>query len=117
GYDGGTDWVQREPERADDAKVPAAAPQRPEQVGVVVGRRPHDVALGGDYLGLHEVVDGEPVLAHEPADATTQADAADAGVAHDAACGSQPVGPFLVVDISPQGTTLDEGRALDRIDG
>ena len=44
GHDGGADWVQREPERADDAEVPAAASQRPEQVGVVVGRRPHDVA-------------------------------------------------------------------------
>jgi hypothetical protein len=26
GHDGGADWVQREPERADDAKVPATAP-------------------------------------------------------------------------------------------
>jgi hypothetical protein len=117
GHDGGADGVQREPERADDAEVPATTPQRPEEVGVVVGRRPHDVAARGHHLGLHEVVDGEPVLAHEPADATAQADAADAGVAHDAACGSQTVGLCLVVDISPQGTTLDEGRALDRIDG
>ena len=45
GDDGRADWVQREPERADDAEVPAAASQRPEEVGVVVGRRPHDVAL------------------------------------------------------------------------
>jgi hypothetical protein len=56
------------------------------------------------------------VLAHEPADAAAQADAADAGVAHDAARGSQTVRLCLVVDISPQGTALDNGRALDRID-
>jgi len=108
--------VQREPERADDAEVSATAPQGPEQVGVVVGRRPRDVAARGHHLGFHEVVDGEPVLAHEPADAAAQADAADAGVAHDAARGGQTVGLGLVVDVAPQGATLDAGRALDRID-
>jgi hypothetical protein len=116
GHDGGADRVQREPERADDAEVPAAASQGPEQVGVIAGRRPDDVALGGDHLGLDEVVDGEPVLAHEPADAAAQAEAADAGVAHDAARGRQTMGLCLVVDISPEGAALDEGRALDRID-
>ena len=105
-----------EPERGDDAEVPASASQRPEQVGVIVGRRPDDLALGGDHLGFHEVVDGESVLAHEPADAAAQAEAADAGVAHDAARGGQTVRLCLVVDISPQGTALDEGRALDGID-
>jgi len=109
--------VQREPERADDAEVPASAPQGPEQVGVVVGRRPDDVALRGDDLGLQEVVDGEPVVAHQPAEAATQAEAADAGVAHDAARGGQTVGLRLVVDVCPQGTTLDAGRAVDEIDG
>jgi hypothetical protein len=108
--------VQREPERADDAEVPASASQRPEQVGVTSGRRSDDLALGRHHLGLHEVVHGEPVLAHEPADATTQAEAADAGVAHDAARGGQTVRLRLVVDIAPQGTALDESRALDRID-
>jgi hypothetical protein len=108
--------VQREPERADDAEVPAAAPQGPEQVGVIVGRYPDDVALGGDDLGLDEIVDGEPVLAHEPADAAAQAEAPNPGVAHDAAGGRQTVCLGLVVDVAPQGTALDEGRALDRID-
>ena len=115
GHDGGADRVQREPERADDAEVPASASQRPEQVGVIVGRCPDDLALGRDHLGLDEVVDGEAVLAHEPADAATQAEAADAGVAHDATRGGQTVRLCLVVDVSPQGTALDQGRALDGI--
>jgi hypothetical protein len=116
GHDGGADRVQGEPERADDAEVPASASQGPEQVGVIAGRRPHDLALGGHHFGLDEIVDGEPVLAHEPADAATQAEPADAGVAHDAARGRQPVRLCLVVDVSPQGTALDERRALDRLD-
>ena len=108
--------MQREPERADDAEVPAAAPQGPEQVGVIGGRGPDDVARGGDHLGLHEVVDGEPVLAHEPAEAAAQAETADAGVTHDAARGRQTVRLGLVVDVAPEGTALDEGGALDGID-
>ena len=83
---------------------------------MIAGRRPDDVALGRDHLGLDEIVDGEPVLAHEPADAAAQAEAADAGVAHDAARGGQTVRLCLVVDVSPQGAAVDEGRALDRID-
>ncbi len=116
GQDGGSDRVQREPEPAHDAEVPASASQRPEQVGVIGDRRPDDLALGGDHLDLHEVVDGEPVLAHQPANAATQADAADAGVADDAAGCGEAVHLRLVVDISPQGTALNESHALDGID-
>src|SRR4029453_11156709 len=116
GHYGGADRVQREPERADDAEVSASALQRPEQVGGIAGGRPHDLALGGAPLGLYEIVDGEPVLAHEPADAAAQAEAADAGVAHDAARGGPTVRLCLGVDVPPQGTALDEARALDWID-
>src|SRR6266511_1706191 len=62
GHDGGADRVQREPERADDAEVPASASQGPEQVGVIIGRRPDDLALGGDHLGLYEVSTVSPCL-------------------------------------------------------
>ena len=62
GHHGRADGVEREPERGDDAEVAAAASQRPEQIGVFVGGRPDDAALGGDHLGGKQVVDGEPVL-------------------------------------------------------
>jgi hypothetical protein len=109
--------MQREPERADDTEVPAAAPQRPEQVEVIVCRCPDDVAFGGNHLGLYQVVDSEPVFAHEPADPAAQAEAADAGVAHDPTGGGQAVSLGLMVDVPPQGAALDASRAVDRIDG
>ena len=71
---------------------------------MIAGRRPDYLALGGDHLGVHEVVGGQPVFAHQPADVAAQAEAADAGVTDDAARGSQAVRLCLVVDISPQGT-------------
>ena len=63
-----------------------------------------------------EVVDGEPVLAHEEADAAAEREPGDAGVADDAARGGQTVRLRLVVDVAPQGTALHAGRALDGID-
>jgi hypothetical protein len=50
-----------------DAEVAAAAAQGPEQVLVVLGAGHHDLAVGGDDLDGQQVVDGEAVLAHQPA--------------------------------------------------
>ena len=116
GHHGRAEGVQAEPERGDDAEVAAAAAQRPEQVGVLDRGRPDDAALSGDHLGGEQVVDGEPVLAHQPADATAEGEPGDAGVAHDAAGGGQPAGLGLVVDVAPQGTTLHPGRAAGGVD-
>ena len=71
-----------------------------------VGGRPDDAAVGGDDLGGNQVVDGEPVFAHEEAEATAEGEPGDAGVTHDAAGGGQTVGLSLVVDVAPQRTTL-----------
>jgi hypothetical protein len=108
--------VQREPEGRDDAEVAATPAQRPEQVGVLVEGRPDEAALGGDHVGGEQVVDGQPVLAHEPADATAQRDSTDTGVAHDAAGRGKAVGLRLVVDVAPEGATLHPGGAARGID-
>ena len=116
GHHGRAEGMQSEPERGDNAEVAAAASQRPEQIGVFVGGRQEDAALGGDHLGGEEVVDDEPVLAHEEADAAAEGEPADSGVAHDAAGGGQAVGLRLVVDVAPQSTTLHPGRATGGVD-
>ena len=87
-------------------------PRSAKQIGVFVGGRPDDAAVGGDHLGGQQLVDGEPVFAHEEADATAEGEPGDAGVAHDAAGGGQTVGLRLVVDVAPQSTTLHPGRAV-----
>ena len=108
--------MQCEPERGDDAEVAAAASQRPEQIGVFAGGRLDDAALGGDHLGDKQVVDGEPVFAHEEADSAAEGEPGDAGVAHDAAGGGQTVGLRLVVDVAPESTSLHPGRAIGGVD-
>ena len=46
------DLVQAEQERGDDAEVAAAAAERPEEVGVLVGVRPHVTAVRQHDLGV-----------------------------------------------------------------
>src|SRR5688572_32997271 len=74
------------------------------------------LAAGRHDINGEEVVDGEAVLAHQPADATAEREPADAGVAHDPAGGSQTVRLRFEVDVAPQRATLDPGRAAGGID-
>ena len=108
--------MEAELERGDHAEVAAAASQRPEQVGVLVLGRPQQLAVGRYDVDSEEVVDREAVLAHQPADATAQGQPGDSGVAHDSAGGGQTVRLRLVVDVTPQRTTLHPGPAVGGID-
>ena len=116
GQDIGSDGVEPEVERGDHAEVPAASPQRPEQVGMLVLGHPQHFALCRDDVGGEQVVDREAVLAHEPADAAAEGEPGDPRVTHDAAGGRQSVDLRLVVDVTPQSTTLHAGGAAGGVD-
>ena len=60
-----------------DPEVAAAAADRPEQVRMVLGVDQQALAVGGHHLGRQHVVDRQPELAHEVADAATERDPAD----------------------------------------
>ena len=74
-----------------DAEVAAAAADRPEQVGLVLGVDAEELAVGGDDLGREQDVDRQAVLAHEVADAAAERDPADADRAGVAEPGRQAV--------------------------
>ena len=57
-------------EARNHAEVAAAAPDRPEQLGILVSGRPQDATVGEDHLGRHEVVDGQSKLSGQPPHAT-----------------------------------------------
>ena len=63
--DGRADLVQAVRESGDDAEVAPTAPQRPEEVGVLVAAGRPDLAVRGDDLDLLQVV-------HRPAEATRE---------------------------------------------
>ena len=111
--------VQPEAEARHDAEVAAAAPERPEQVAVLLAVHVQRVSPGGDELDREQVVDREPVLADEPADSPAQREPGDAdrpgvaeagrqsvarglgGVLPGGEAGLRPRGPLGRVDVQP----------------
>jgi hypothetical protein len=79
-------------ERGDDPEVAASSPQPPEQLGMLAAAGQEPFAAGGHHLAGAQVVGGQPVLAHEPADAAAEGEPADPGVADDPASDRQPGG-------------------------
>jgi hypothetical protein len=77
----------------DDAEVAAAAPQRPEQLGLGPCVHAAQPPVGGDDLRRQHAVDRQPVLADEEADAARERDAADPDRARVAEAGREPVPP------------------------
>ena len=112
----GADRVDLERERGHHPEVATPAAMRPQQLGVLVLGRQHPLAVGGDELDPDEVVAGEAVLAHQPADAAAERETADAGGGDEPAGGGQPVGLGLVIDVPPQGPTARVCPAGLRLD-
>ena len=99
-----------------DPEVAPSAPERPEQVGLDVGVDDPHLAVGGDDLDLGDVVDRQPVHAHEPAEAPTQGQPGDAGGRDDPAGCRLPVDAGGAVVLVPGGATLHPGPPAGGID-
>ncbi len=87
-------------------KLPHPAPQRPEQLGVLLFAGHDELPLGGDHITGAEAVDGEAELAHQVTEPSAQGEATDAGVADDSAGGGQRECQALPVEVGVQTTAL-----------
>ena len=113
-HEAGVDLGQRveaELERGDDAEVAAAAAQRPEQLGVVVGVGADELAVGGDELDRGQAVGLQAVAAGEPAHAAAERVAGDADVGRGAVQRDQAVRGGGVDDVLPQRRRRRRGRS------
>ncbi len=97
-------------------EVAPAAPQAPEQVGVLGGAAGQEPAVGGDDVGRQEVVDDEAARAHEPAETATQREAGNARRRDLPSRRGQAEGLRLVVEIAPGHPGLGPHGATGRID-
>ena len=64
--------MQLELERGGNAEVAASAAQAPEEVGVLFGARRHRLPVGGHEIDGAQVVDGQAMFAHHPANPAPQ---------------------------------------------
>ncbi len=111
-----SDLMGPEGEVDHDTEVPAATPDRPEQVRVVLlaggdefARRQHD-------LRRQKIVTGQTPLAVEPADAPAEGQTGDAGGRDHAARDSQAEDLRLPVDLSPGRAPLNAYCLVGRVD-
>ena len=87
-------------ERGDDAEIAAAAPERPEQVGILGRADRHQLAAGGNHFKGHDIVAGRPVATHQPADAAPQGQPGDPGFRDNAKRHGQPMEVSFAIDVT-----------------
>ena len=83
--------------------------------GFSLGARPAHLPVGGDDLDCAEIVGGEAVAAADPAEATAEREAGDAGRRDDPARHDQPERLRGAVDVDPGGAGLHLHLAGRRI--
>jgi hypothetical protein len=98
--------MQRELQLGDHAEVPAATPQCPEQVRVLVFAGTHQFTFGGHHFGAQQVVACQSVHADEVSDAAAQREPANPGRGNQAARGGQAARLGLVVESSARKVAL-----------
>ena len=103
-------------EGSDHAKVPAATPHAPEEVGVLCGAGREELAVGRDEIDREQVIGSQAVLACQVAPATAKGESGDAGRGDLAPGRGQAKGLRLVVELAPGEARLSTGCAAHGID-
>ena len=105
----GTAWNTK---RVTTPKLPPPPRSAQNTSGWCVGVDREHLARRGDELDLAERIDGEALLAHEPADAAAECEAADAHVAGVARADRQPARCEDRGDVGPSGAAPDAHEAV-----
>src|SRR5262249_57054206 len=108
--------MQLELEARDDAEVPAAAAQRPEQIRVLGLARAHDLRIRRHHLHADEVVAGETAAAHQPSESAAEREAGDTGAGDQAAGRRETKAGGRAIEVCPRGTAACPRNAPGRID-
>ena len=108
--------MQPECEVDDDAEVPAAAAQRPEQIAVFALACAQNIPRRGDDCCREQVVERQPVQTDQVADATAEGQAADTRVAERPSRRRQSVTLAGRVEVLPERAAAAGRRARVRVD-
>src|SRR5262249_58152552 len=92
-------------------EVAAATAEPPEEVGVLLGAGAKQIAVGGDHIGRQDIVGGQSVSAHQPAEPAAECQTRDAGVSDDPAGYGEPQGLGLAVELAPEEPPLRPRRS------
>ncbi len=116
GVDDRPDGMQLELELRDDPEVAAAAAEAAQELRILALAGVHELAVGSDDVRTDQVVAGEPVAAHQPADPAAEREASDAGRRNEPAGGGEAVHGRLVVEVAPGRAAADVRDARRGVD-
>jgi hypothetical protein len=112
----GSNRVQTEFQGGGDPEVGTGASQSPEEVRVLIGTDRQEVTLSRDQIDGEEVVTGQPVLSHQPAESATEGKTRDASRGDQTPRGCQAEDATLTVKLAPRRSSLSPDGAPGRID-
>src|SRR5829696_2094816 len=98
------------------AEIAAAAAYGPEQIRFVVLAGPYRVALGGDELERHQIVERKTVLPHQPTQTAAEGEPCNSGARHDTPGNCQAVSLRLAIEFAPCDAALRAHPSLLRLD-
>jgi len=110
------EWVEPELGLGDDAEVAAPSAKPPEQLGVLIVARAHDLPARADHLRGDQVVAGESILGGQVTDPATEGETRDARGADYAAGRDQAVCLSRGVEVEPSGAALASCHPVLAID-
>ena len=99
-------FMERVFERRRDAEIAAAAANRPEQIRVFIGARPHHTTIGHHQLGRTKVIERQSVLGHQPAETAAKRQPRNTGDPDNAAGCGQAMELGFAIEFLPQHTAL-----------
>src|SRR5262249_61191734 len=105
--DPGPHPMQLKFEGGSHTEVAAAAADGPEQIGLFFFARAHCLARSGDKFDGPDVVEGEAIFAHQPAQSATQREPGDTRTRNDPARDRETVQLRLAIEFGPGNSTLN----------
>src|ERR1022692_3570124 len=98
-------------ERNDNAEISTSAAERPKEIVVFGSAGGEHFAIGCDYLCRQQIVDRHPVFANQPANTTSESQATNTSLGHDATGNSKPEDMRFSINIPKSRSTLYSNSA------
>jgi len=102
-------------ERGYDPEIPAAAAQRPQQIGVLGFARRYQPAVSHDDFGGEQIVASRPVKAHQPAITAAQGQSGNADLRISPTGNRQARSLGRAIELAPQHAGLGSDGASAHI--
>src|SRR5258708_23583569 len=98
-------------ERSDNAEISASPAESPKEIIVFRSAGSEHFAVGCDHLQRQQIVDGHPVFTDQPANTTSESQATNTSLGHDATRDCKPENMRFSINITKSRSALYSNSA------